>query len=276
MQMDIENKTFVITGSARGLGAAIAKLAASRGANVVLSDVLDKDGAETASEIVKDGGRAVFKHCDVTSLQECEALMDHAFEQFGSLAVLVNNAGIHEAMVSDRFVFEEMDVETFDRVLDVNLRGPFVCSRAATKYLKQRKRFPSIINAGSTASFVGYPFGLAYGVSKGGVALLTKNLAVALAPYGIRSNCYCPASTDTDMVKNVSATIGSRNFGAPVNPNAAQLGAHLVRRIGDVSDIAELVCFLASDRASFINGATVLIDGGTLAWRETVDAMGMS
>lgn len=276
MQMDIENKTFVITGSARGLGAAIAKLAASRGANVVLSDVLDKDGAETASEIMKDGGRAVFKHCDVTSLQECEALMDHAFEQFGSLDVLVNNAGIHEAMVSDRFVFEEMDVETFDRVLDVNLRGPFVCSRAATKYLKQSKRFPSIINAGSTASFVGYPFGLAYGVSKGGVALLTKNLAVALAPYGIRSNCYCPASTDTDMVKNVSATIGSRNFGAPANPNAAQLGAHLVRRIGDVSDIAELVCFLASDRASFINGATVLIDGGTLAWRETVDAMGMS
>jgi NAD(P)-dependent dehydrogenase (short-subunit alcohol dehydrogenase family) len=113
-------------------------------------------------------------------------------------------------------------------------------------------------------------------VSKGGIALLTKNLAVALAPHGIRSNCYCPASTDTDMVKDVSATIGSRNFGAAANPNAAQLGAHLVRRIGDVSDIAELVCFLASDRASFINGATVLIDGGTLAWRETVDAMGMS
>jgi NAD(P)-dependent dehydrogenase (short-subunit alcohol dehydrogenase family) len=132
------------------------------------------------------------------------------------------------------------------------------------------------VNAGSTASFVGYPFGLAYGASKGGVAILTKNLAVALATHGIRVNAYCPASTDTNMVATVSKVIGESGLGVPANPNAAQLGAHLVRRIGDPRDVAELVCFMASERASFVNGVTWLIDGGTLAWRDTVDALGMS
>lgn len=274
--MDIENKVFVVTGAARGLGAAIASLAASRGAKVLISDVREDAGRATALRIRELGGTAIFKACDVTFYDQCEILMNHAVDEFGSLDVLVNNAGTHEALISDKFTFDEMEIETFDRVLDVNLRGPFICAKSAVKHLKVSKRFPCIINAGSTASFVGYPFGLAYGVSKGGIALLTKNLAVALAPYGIRSNCYCPASTDTDMVTEVSATIGARQFSAVSNPNSAQLGAHLVRRIGHVSDVAELVCFLASDRASFINGASILIDGGTLAWRETVDALGMS
>lgn len=274
--MDIEDKVFVVTGAARGLGAAIASLAAARGAMVVISDLLEDEGRAAALRITENGGTAVFKACDVTSYDQCEKLMNYAIDEFGALDVLVNNAGTHEALVSDKFTFDEIEIETFDRVLNVNLRGPFICAKAAVKHLKMSKRLPSIINAGSTASFVGYPFGLAYGVSKGGISLLTKNLAVALAPYGIRSNCYCPASTDTDMVAEVSATIGARQFSAASNPNSAQLGAHLVRRIGHVSDVAELVCFLASDRASFINGASILIDGGTLAWRETVDALGMS
>jgi len=274
-RVDIEGKTIVITGAARGIGAAIAKLAASRGANVVVADISQPDGEAVAQLIQKNGGRATFKHCDVTIEDQCLGLMDHAFDQFGSLDVLVNNAGIHEAMVSSQFSFEEMTTETFDRVMDVNLRGPYICSRAALKYLRKSTRNPSVINAGSTASFVGYPFGLAYGVSKGGIALLTKNLAVALAPYGIRSNSYCPASTQTEMVASVSAKIGSLQLAPEATSQLAQLGAHLVRRIGDANDVAELVCFLASDRASFINGALMLIDGGTLAWRDTVDAMGM-
>lgn len=273
--MDIEGKTIVITGAARGLGAAIANLSASRGANVVVADISQTDGEAVAQHIQQAGGQATFKYCDVTIEEQCLALMDHAVDWFGSLDVLVNNAGIHEAMVSSQFSFEEMTTETFDRVLNVNLRGPYICARAALKYLKKSTRNPSIINAGSTASFVGYPFGLAYGVSKGGIALLTKNLAVALAPYGIRSNSYCPASTETEMVASVSERIGAMHLAPEAMSQLAPLGAHLVRRIGDTADIAELVCFLASDRASFINGALILIDGGTLAWRETVDAMGM-
>ena len=189
-------------------------------------------------------------------------------------------------MISTAFTFETMPVEVFDRVLAVNLRGAFLCAQKAVPHLKTSKRGPSIVNAGSTASFVGYPYGLAYGSSKGAMTLLTKNLAVALARYGIRVNCYCPASVDTGMVRDVSASIGSfmagnGNGGSPTraatstNPNDAQLAAHLVRRIGDPVDIAELVCFLASDAASFVNGAVWLIDGGVLAWRDTAEALGI-
>jgi NAD(P)-dependent dehydrogenase (short-subunit alcohol dehydrogenase family) len=273
--MELDGKTFVVTGAARGLGAAVGYLAASRGARVVVSDVSVEVGIATAQLINDQGGEAMFVQCDVTDVQQVDQLMVSAHEAFGSIDVLVNNAGIHEAMVSKDFSFEAMSVDTFDRVIAVNLRSVFVCSKAALPYLKASVAGPSIINAGSTASFVGYPFGLAYGASKGGVALLTKNLAVALAPYGIRANAYCPASTQTDMVATVSKVIGESGMGAPANPNAAQLGAHLVRRIGQPNDIAELVCFLASERSSFVNGVTWLIDGGTLAWRDTVDALGM-
>lgn len=274
--MELTGKTVVVTGAARGLGAAIASLAASRGACVVVSDIDADAGEATARSLSDQGASASFVPCDVTDVGQAERLMAAAHEQFGTLDVLVNNAGVHEAMVSTDFTFESMSVETFDRVLSVNLRSVFICSKAALPYLKQSTAGPSVINAGSTASFVGYPFGLAYGASKGGVAALTKNLAVALAPFGIRANAYCPASTQTDMVATVSKVIGESGLGAPADPNAAQLGAHLVRRIGDPVDVAELVCFLASDRSSFVNGVTWLIDGGTLAWRDTVDALGMS
>jgi NAD(P)-dependent dehydrogenase (short-subunit alcohol dehydrogenase family) len=266
---DLAGMTFVITGAARGIGAETARLAASRGAAVVVSDVLDV-GEDTAAAIRDDGGRAAFVRCDVADPASVDALMQTAAETFGGIDVVHNNAGIHEAMLGPGFAFETMAIETFDRVLAVNLRGAFLCAQRALPYLKQSRRHPSVINAGSTASFAGYPFGLAYGTSKGGIALLTKNLAVAMAPYGVRANCYCPASVDTPMVSSVTAALTG---GEEVN--RGQLGAHLVRRIGAPIDVAELVCFLASARASFVNGVSWLIDGGVLAWRETVDALGL-
>lgn len=241
----------------------------------MISDVRDDVGEETAAGIRDSGGQAHYIHCDVTDDAEVAALMEGAATAFGGIDVLHNNAGIHETMVSSDFTFEKMSVETFDKVLAVNLRGSFVTTKAALPYLKQSTSGPSVINAGSTASFVGYPFGLAYGVSKGGIALLTKNLAVALAPYGIRANCYCPASVATDMVADVSSAIGASDDAIPADPNAAQVGTHLVRRIGDPLDVAELVCFLASSRSSFVNGVTWLIDGGVLAWRDSVESLGM-
>lgn len=276
MQEDLAGMTFVITGAARGIGAETARLAAGRGAAVVVSDVLTEAGEATAAEIRESGGRATFVAADVSVPDAVDHLMAAAAAAFGGIDVVHNNAGIHEAMIADDFAFESMSVDTFDRVLAVNLRGAFLCAQRAVPYLRQSTRHPSVINAGSTASFAGYPFGLAYGTSKGGIALLTKNLAVALAPYGIRANCYCPASVDTPMVSGVTAALmgDAVPSGEPVT-NRAQLGAHLVRRIGEPIDVAELVCFLASSRAAFVNGVTWLIDGGVLAWRETVDALGL-
>jgi NAD(P)-dependent dehydrogenase (short-subunit alcohol dehydrogenase family) len=205
--------------------------------------------------------------------------MASAADAFGVIDVLHNNAGIHEAMITSDFTFESMPIEIFDRVMAVNVRGAFLCAQKALPHLRRSTRNPSIINAGSTASFVGYPFGLAYGTSKGAIGTFTKNLAVALAPYAIRANCYCPASVDTPMVTDVTTSIQStldpEALAAvdDLGTNKAQLAAHLVRRIGAPADVAELVCFLAE--ATFVNGVTWLIDGGVLAWRETVDALGI-
>lgn len=273
--MSIDGSTFVITGAARGIGAETARLAAERGANVVVSDVLVEEGEETASAIRTAGGQAIFVEADVSDEMQVSHLMERAAAEFGGIDVVHNNAGIHEAMITSAFSFEEMSVETFERVMAVNVRGAFLCSQKALPFLRESTRHPSIINAGSTASFVGYPFGLAYGTSKGAISLMTKNLAVALAPYGVRANCYCPASVDTPMVSGVtSAVMASVDPTAdPSVGNEGQLGAHLVRRIGQPSDVAELVCYLAE--ATFVNGVTWLIDGGVLAWRETVEALGI-
>jgi NAD(P)-dependent dehydrogenase (short-subunit alcohol dehydrogenase family) len=276
--MGIEAMTFVITGAARGIGAATARLAAARGANVVVSDVLVEQGEATAADINAAGGKAVFVPADVTDEAAVEHLMRASVDAFGGIDVVHNNAGIHEAMITSDFSFEAMSITTFDRVMAVNVRGAFLCAQKAFPYLRASTRHPSVINAGSTASFVGYPFGLAYGTSKGAIGTFTKNLAVALAPYGIRANCYCPASVDTPMVSGVTSSIQAAldpGAGEPTEPvvNRAQLAAHLVRRIGEPIDVAELVCFLAE--ATFVNGVTWLIDGGVLAWRDTVDTLGM-
>ncbi len=267
----IEGTVFVITGGARGIGAETGRRAASKGAKVVLSDVLVAEGEAVAAQINADGGEALFIAADLTDDHAITKLMDDAANHFGGIDCLHNNAGIHEAMITKDYMFEDMSLETFDRVLAINLRAPFVCSKAALPYLKKSSRAPSIIMAGSTGGVAGYPAGLAYGTSKGGVAMLTKNLAVALAPHGIRANCYCPAAVETDMPRTVTA-VATGVEASKVTLNAA---SHLVGRVGTPSDIAELVLYLASQEAAFVNGVVWLIDGGSLAWRGTIDQLGM-
>lgn len=272
--MPIEGMTFVITGGARGIGADTGRLAASRGARVVLSDVLVDEGEATAAEINDSGGDAIFVPADLTDDAAVADLMRAAAEHYGGFDMLHNNAGVHEAMITPDFAFEDMTVETFDRVLAINLRAPFVCAKAAVPYLKESEHSPSIITAGSTASLAAYPSGLAYGSSKGGVAQLSRNLAVALAPHGIRANCYCPAAVDTEMPRQVG--VATTAGGDPSRTGTGSASTHLVGRVGEVRDIAELVCYLASPEASFVNGVVWPIDGGSLAWRGTIDQLGMT
>ncbi len=268
--MGIEGMTFVITGAARGIGAATATVAASRGANVVLADVLDDVGEATAASIRDAGGEASYFHCDVSDADDVVTLMRRAADRFGGIDVLHNNAGVHESMMTDDTSLETMSEATFDRILGINLKGSFLCAKYALPYLRASEKGPSIVNAGSIAGWIGTIPGIAYGSAKAGVALLTKNLAVDLAPDGIRVNCYCPAAIATPMVTDV--------VNAANDPEAIMrtlVGTHLVHRMGTPEDVAKLVCFLASDDASFVNGVVWLIDGGSLAWRGTVDVLGM-
>ena len=267
--MSISGLSFVITGASNGIGAGTAKLAAQRGARVVVSDVSDAAGEQLVDEIRAAGGEAIYQHCDVTDEQQVQALMSAAVAAHGGIDVLHNNAGVHESMLATDLSLEEMSRDTFDRVLAINLVGPWLCSKYALPFLK-RSNHASIINAGSTSSVVGYPQCLAYGASKGGVVQLTKALAVDLAVHKIRVNCYCPGSIHTQMVDEYLA--------AAPDPEA-MLGTmthtHLIPRMGQPLDVAELVCFLASEQSSFVNGVAWLIDGGSLAWRGTVDVLGM-
>jgi NAD(P)-dependent dehydrogenase (short-subunit alcohol dehydrogenase family) len=267
--MDIEGLRFVITGAGNGIGASTAKLAASRGARVVVSDSHDTAGEFVVNEICRGGGEAIYQHCDVTDESQVKELMQAAADAFGGVDVLHNNAGVHESMIAKDISLETMTRETFEHVISINLVGPWLCAKYALPFLKKSSN-ASIINAGSTSSVSGYPLCLSYGSSKGGVVQLTKNLAVDLAPYNIRVNCYCPGAIKTQMIDDVLA--------AAPDPNTilnSMTLTHLIPRMGKPSEVAELVCFLASDRSLFVNGVAWLIDGGSLAWRGTLNAIGM-
>ncbi|MCE2532282.1 MAG: SDR family oxidoreductase [Acidimicrobiia bacterium] len=261
--MSIEGMRFVITGSAGGIGAATARVAASKGAAVMVSDLASSadSGEQVAAGIRADGGDADFFACDVTDAEQVESLMAASAERFGGIDVLHNNAGVHEtARAGENTSLETMPIDVFRWVVEVNAVAPWVCAKAAVPYLKQSDN-GSIINAASTGSQSAYPRNS---------RLQTQNLAVDLAPYGIRVNCYGPTAIATEMV--------TRFVQQAEDPEAfekALINTSLIPRLGTPEEVAELVCFLASPAASFINGAYILIDGGSLAWRGTVDQIGL-
>lgn len=269
--MSIEGLRFVITGAATGIGAATARVVASKGGRVMVSDLNDEVGQAVADAIRDDGGDAAYTHCDVTDPAEVEALMSATAAAFGGFDVLHNNAGIHETGIAppDQANIANMPLEVFRKVLEVNAIAPWLCTKMALPYLKESSN-ASVINAASTGSQSGYPNNAAYGTSKGGIRLQTQNLAVDLAPLGIRVNCYGPTAIATNMVTDFI-----KQSDDPEGFEKALISTSLIPRLGQPEEVAELVCFLASPQSAFINGAYILIDGGSLAWRGTVDQLGM-
>jgi len=267
--MGIEGLKFVITGAASGIGESTAEVAARKGASVVVADILDEQGEAVAARIRENGGQAIFVHCDVTSEEEAKNLMETAASKFGGIDVLHNNAGIHETGISDPAMcdLENMTIDTFKRVLEVNAVGPWICSKYALAYLKESS-LPSIINAASVGSVSAYPMCIAYGTSKGGIRLQTQNLAVDLAKYGIRVNCYGPTAIATSMV-----TEYIKQADDPMAFEKSMTGKGLIPRLGLPEEVAELVCFLASPEAGFINGTYIPIDGGQLAWHGNIEEL---
>jgi NAD(P)-dependent dehydrogenase (short-subunit alcohol dehydrogenase family) len=259
---------FFITGGASGIGAGTAKVVARHGGIPTICDVDDGLGGQVVDQIKADGGQALYLHCDITDGDEIAGAMAKSAEAFGGIDVLHNNAGVHDARLFPDSSLDALTADDFRKVLEVNLVGPWVCSKIALPYLR-RSANASIINSGSVASIVGYPLGICYGASKGGIDLLTKNLAVALAPDRIRVNCYCPGAVRTPLAETYIEQIGLDAF---VRMNTA---TNLVPRMGVPEDVGNLVCFLASDMSSYINGVTYVIDGGALAWRGTLDQIGM-
>ncbi len=255
--ISLAGKTAIVSGAARGIGAACARAFAEHGANVVLGDVLEDACAETARSIAADTGAATLAvRCDVTDPEDCAALLAACTDRFGGCDILLNNAGI---IVAGSIL--DAAVEDFDRVLAVNLRGSFLLGRAVARHMVERGTKGCIINMSSTNAVVTIPEQLAYAASKGGVAQMTKAMAMALAPHDIRVNAIGPGTILTDMLKVVVADEEARRTILSRTP---------MGRIGDPSEVASVAVFLASDYASYITGDTIYPDGGRLSLNYTV------
>jgi len=261
----LDGKVCVVTGAGQGIGQACAIELARQGGKIVVSDLKSAGAQETVRQIEEVGSEGLFVRCDVRDRSEVEGLMRAAADRFGGIDVLHSNAGVHEADLSSKPSLEELPEEIWQQVYEVNLRATWYAARAALPYLKKSKA-ASIINTASISSFVAMPMSAAYCASKGGVLMLTKAMAVDLAPYKIRCNCICPGGVDTPMLRHF--------FDVAPDKEAFEkmlLGAHLIPRLGKPEEIAKLACFLASDDSSFMTGGAYLIDAGATAWRGTME-----
>jgi 3alpha(or 20beta)-hydroxysteroid dehydrogenase len=242
----VAGKIAIVTGGARGMGAAHARLLAAHGAKVVIADILDADGSALAQEI---GDAAVFAHLDVTSAQEWTNAVELARSRFGPVNVLINNAGVLAVQG-----LEGLSEHDYRRVVNVNQVGAFLGMRAVIEPMRQAGE-GSIINVSSTAGIVGYTDCFAYVASKWALRGMTKAAAAELAQYRIRVNSIHPGDVDTPMI----AGLNDPN-GATPPPETIPLG-----RRGRTEEVAYLALYLASDESGYTTGAEHVVDGGATA-----------
>ncbi len=247
-EMRLKDKVAIVTGSGKGIGESIALRFAAEGAKLIVNDVIEADAIRTVETIKGKGGQAVSVIGSVASRQVAQKMVDTAVKEFGTVDILVNNAGIiRDAML------HKMTDEQWDQVIEVNLKGVFLCTQCAARVMREKK-YGKIINL-SSSSWRGNPGQLNYSATKAGVIGMTKTAAKELGPKGINVNVIAPALVWTDMTKSMPKDLLQRveqmlPFIMPLN------------RWGQPEDIANLALFLASDESSFITGQVIHCDGG--------------
>jgi NAD(P)-dependent dehydrogenase (short-subunit alcohol dehydrogenase family) len=253
--MQLRDKVALITGGNSGIGKEMALLFAREGAAVVIAARNPDKGRQTVAEIEADGGTALFVQCDVRSAADCQRAIDAALARFGSLDVLVNNAGVVLAGRAD-----DTDEATWDEVMDINAKGVFLMCRAAIPVMRAQGG-GVIVNNASDSGIVGERRLVAYCASKGAVVLMTKAMAVDHAAEGIRVNALCPGPVYVDRWDRRAAA-----GGYDVSVDLARFISDVpMKRVGSPDEIARAALFLASDASSFMTGAAILVDGGRTA-----------
>ncbi len=249
----MENKVALVTGAASGIGRASAIALAREGAALCVSDINNEGGEQTARQIIESGGSALFVHCDVTQADDVRAMVEATCSAYGRLDAAVNNAGIAGSF--DRRL-HEADDDVFAQVIDINLRGVWLCMKAELEQMLPQSQ-GTIVNIASVAGLIGAPKAAAYTASKHAVVGITKSAALDYARQGIRINAVCPAYTDTPMVQDA---IAAQPVMGSIMERAIPMG-----RLGQPGEIANAVVWLCSDASSFVTGHTLVLDGGLVA-----------
>lgn len=251
----LAGKVALITGGGTGIGRAIALAFAREGAKVAVAGRRMEKIEESARDIRSDGGEALAIGCDVSNAGDAKRAVRETVERFGRLNVLVNNAGILSVST-----IEQIDEEDWDRMMAINLKGPFLMCRAALPEFRKAGG-GAIVNIGSVLGLVAMKDRAAYCASKGGVTMLTKAIALDHAYEDVRANCICPSIVETELVKNLFA--GSESQEAL---RQARMATIPLRRFGQPVDVAEMAVFLASEESSWMTGAAIPLDGGLTAY----------
>ena len=241
-----ENKTVLVTGGSRGIGKEVALKFAENGYNVVINYVSDKTNVEDLkSEFEAKGVKSLIMKADVTDKEAIDELVKQAIEEFGAIDVLVNNAGI----TKDNLLMR-MSEEEFDKVIEINLKGTYIVTKAVTKYM-MKKRKGSIINLSSVVGVAGNAGQCNYSASKAGIIGFTKSVAKELASRNIRANAVAPGFIETDMTAVLSDEI-KENIHNQIP----------LKRMGTAKEVANLIYFLGSEESSYITGQVINVDGG--------------
>lgn len=246
----LDDKVVLVTGAARGIGKATAEEAVREGAKVVLSDVRDELGEEVAASL---GDAAAYIHCDVTDEAQVEALVKGTVERFGRLDGALNNAGILGTVAT----VDQIEFENWRKILSVDLDGVLLCCKHELRVMAEQGS-GSIVNLASAAGLIGWPGAAGYVAAKHAVVGLTKSAALEFAPAGIRVNSVCPSYVLTPMVEDDLFTDALGNDEELI---AAARANHPIGRFGQPEEIANAVVWLLSDKASFVTGSAMSIDG---------------
>jgi len=245
--MRFKDWVVIVTGAARGIGRAIALGFGREGAKVVVADILEDQGKETARMVTESGGQGLFVYVDVSNKDTVETMVQKTLETFGTIDVLVNNAGIcpfHD--------FLTMPEDLWDRVLAVNLKGNFLCSQVVANVMVAKGIRGRIISVGSISSMVGGAQQAHYCASKAGINMLIASMAIALGQYGITCNAVLPGPIATEINRE-DLTSQKREYFRQRTP---------IKGIGDPEDVVGPVLFFASDDAAYCSGSRLVVDGG--------------
>lgn len=249
--MEFDGKVALVTGAASGIGESTALLYAKHGAKVVISDVDDQGGQETVDRIKEAGSEAMYVHADVSKPEDCRNMVEKTVAEFGRLDFACNNAGIG----GEQNPVGQLSIEGWDKTIAIDLSGVFYCMRYEIEAM-DKNGGGAIVNMASILGQVGFAGAAGYVAAKHGVVGLTRTAALEYSKQGIRVNAVAPAFIQTPMIEASTAD---------TNVEQALIDAHPIGRLGKPEEIAELVIWLSSDKASFITGSYVEADGGYLA-----------